>query len=126
MSLDEKTRSKIAHPNNPNENFDHMRIECRAKDKIHYHDTFAEELFHKMRTVTSDHFLHQIFLLQISFEGYTGHIAFNESGERVNYTLNIYQVTMNKLPRNVIDRKDSIRIYSLSFSRWEISRMIIL
>ena len=41
----------------------------------------------------------------MSFEGYTGHIAFNESGERVNYTLNIHQVTMNKLPRNVIDQE---------------------
>ena len=38
----------------------------------------------------------------MSFDGYTGHISFNEYGERINYTLNIYQVTMNRLPRNVI------------------------
>lgn len=110
MSLDEKTRGKIAHPNNPNENFDHLKIECRAKDKVHQHDAFTEELFNRMRTVNSLSFSFtnkNVLSHQISFEGYTGHIAFNESGERVNYTLNIYQVTMNKLPRNVSDRKSS-------------------
>ena len=43
------------------------------------------------------------FLYSFHIEGYTGHIEFNEYGERINYTLNVYQVTMNKLPRNVID-----------------------
>lgn len=63
MSLDEKTRAKIAHPNNPNENFDHLKIECRAKDKIHPHDAFAEELFNKMRTVKFHTFINKVFLL---------------------------------------------------------------
>lgn len=28
-------------------------------------------------------------------------MAFNEDGERMNYVLKIYQVTMNRLPRDV-------------------------
>jgi hypothetical protein len=50
----------------------------------------------------------------MSFEGYTGHIAFNESGERINYTMNVYQVTMNKLPRNV-NMIESFRIICFDF-----------
>lgn len=51
-------------------------------------------------------FFRNVFRFKVSFEGYTGLVRFNEYGERINYTLNVYQVTMNKLPRNV------------NFSRW--------
>ncbi|CAF0910875.1 unnamed protein product [Adineta steineri] len=87
MALDETTRSKIVQSNDGDENFDHLKIECRAADKQHQHIDFGEKLFNIMKS--------------LSFEGYTGHITFNEYGERVNYTLNVHQVTMNRLPRNL-------------------------
>lgn len=87
MSLNDKVRARIVQSNNHDENFEHLKIECRARDRQYQHEGFGEELFNAMKS--------------ISFEGYTGHISFNEYGERKNFTLNIYQVTMNKLPRNV-------------------------
>ncbi|CAF3435085.1 unnamed protein product [Rotaria socialis] len=87
MALDEPTRAEILHASDNEDNFDHLKIECRAKDKNHPHEAFGENLFNIMKT--------------ISFEGYSGYVSFNEYGERINYTLNIHQVTMNKLPRNI-------------------------
>ncbi|CAF1149652.1 unnamed protein product [Rotaria sp. Silwood1] len=87
MALDDMTRNDILHPTDTDDNFDHLKIQCRAKDKNPQHEAFGEQLFNIMKT--------------ISFEGYTGHIKFNEYGERTNYTLNVYQITMNKLPRNL-------------------------
>ncbi len=87
MSLNDQTRSKIVDADSRDDNFDHLKIQCRVKEKQRQHESFGEELFHKMKSV--------------SFEGYSGHISFNEYGERINYTLNVYQITMNRLPRNV-------------------------
>ncbi|UJR30873.1 hypothetical protein I4U23_018386 [Adineta vaga] len=87
MILDESTRMKIVHSDSNDENYDHLKIDCRAADKQHQHEDFGEKLATIMRS--------------LSFEGYTGQITFNERGERVNYTLHVYQVTMNKLPKNV-------------------------
>ncbi|CAF1193179.1 unnamed protein product [Rotaria sordida] len=87
MTLDDMTRTEILHPSDTDDSFGHLKIQCRVKTKNPPHETFGEQLFNIMKT--------------ISFEGYTGHITFNEYGERTNYTLNVYQVTMNKLPRNV-------------------------
>ncbi|CAF0851429.1 unnamed protein product [Adineta ricciae] len=87
MMLDEDTRTKIIQPDSNDENYDHLKINCRAADKHYQHEDFSEKLATIMRS--------------LSFEGYTGQITFNERGERVNYTLHVYQVTMNKLPKNV-------------------------
>jgi len=51
MGLDDRTRAKIAHPNSPDANFDHLKIECRAKDKQHHHEAFSEQLFNIMKSV---------------------------------------------------------------------------
>ena len=107
-SLDPKTRSKIVHSNETNQNFHHLRVQCRAKDRYGTHDEFSEQLFQRMRAVNTTFDVHRPILghraLQLSFQGYSGHIGFNDQGERINYTLNVHQVTMNKLPRNVSDR----------------------
>lgn len=98
MSLDDRIRSEIS-----DENFDYLKIQCRAKENQIQHESFGKELFNKMKLVQDlivKYFRKNSFV-QISFDGYTGHVAFNEYGERINYTLNIYQVTMNRLPRNV-------------------------
>ncbi|CAF3068666.1 unnamed protein product [Rotaria sp. Silwood2] len=87
MALDDMTRMEALHPSDTDDSFDHLKIECRSKDKNQQHEAFGEQLFNIMKT--------------ISFEGYTGNIKFNEYGDRTNYTLNVYQITMNKLPRNV-------------------------
>ncbi|CAF3688902.1 unnamed protein product, partial [Adineta steineri] len=87
MFLDERTRAKIVDSDSTDDNFDHLKIECRAKGRQRSHEPFGEKLFSIMQS--------------LSFDGYSGHVAFNEYGERINYTLNVYQVTMNKLPRNM-------------------------
>ncbi|CAF3649865.1 unnamed protein product [Adineta steineri] len=87
MFLDERTRAKIVDSDSTDDNFDHLKIECRAKGRQRSHESFGEKLFSIMQS--------------LSFDGYSGHVAFNEYGERINYTLNVYQVTMNKLPRNM-------------------------
>jgi hypothetical protein len=51
MSLDDKTRAKIIHPNNLDDNFDHLKIECRAKDKHNQHEEFGDQLFNIMKSV---------------------------------------------------------------------------
>ncbi len=51
MSLDDKTRAKIVDPNNPDENFDHLKIECRAKDKHNQHEGFGDQLINIMKSV---------------------------------------------------------------------------
>ncbi len=51
MGLDDKTRAKIVQPNNPDENFDHLKIECRTQDKHHQHEAFGDQLFHIMKSV---------------------------------------------------------------------------
>ncbi|CAF1368008.1 unnamed protein product, partial [Adineta ricciae] len=87
MSLDERTRAKIIDSDSTDDNFDHLKIECRSKGKHRSHEAFGDKLFQTMRSIT--------------FEGYSGNVAFNEYGERLNYTLNVYQVTMNRLPRHI-------------------------
>ena len=52
MMLDDATREKIVHINDTDENFDHLKIECRAKDKPSPHQTFGELLFRTMKSVT--------------------------------------------------------------------------
>jgi len=60
MSLDDKTRAKIIHPNILDENFDHLKIECRAKDKHNQHEGFSDQLFNIMKSVK--HIITKIFL----------------------------------------------------------------
>ncbi len=48
MGLDESIRSKIIQSD---ENFEHLKIECRAKDKRHQHEAFSEQLFNIMKSV---------------------------------------------------------------------------
>jgi len=51
MGLDEARRAKIVQPNNPNENFDHLKIECRTEDKHHQHEAFGDQLLNIMKSV---------------------------------------------------------------------------
>lgn len=51
MNLDEKTRAKIVYSNNPDENFDHLKIECRSKNKNHQHEGFGNQLLDEMKRV---------------------------------------------------------------------------
>lgn len=51
MALDEKTRGKIVQASNPDENFDHLKIECRTQDKNHQHDAFGDQLLNTMKSV---------------------------------------------------------------------------
>lgn len=87
MSLDNNLRSKIVESEYHDEHFDYLKIQCRSQRNQDQHEPFGEALFHLMKTM--------------SFEGYTGHIQFNDYGERTNYALDVYQVTMNRLPRHV-------------------------
>ncbi|CAF2402152.1 unnamed protein product [Rotaria sp. Silwood2] len=87
MLLDDRIRSKIVYSDSDDDNFDHLKIQCRTKENQRQYELFDEELFNIMKS--------------LSFDGYSGYVAFNEYGERINYTLNIYQVTMNRLPRNI-------------------------
>ncbi|UJR15747.1 hypothetical protein I4U23_002682 [Adineta vaga] len=87
MSLDERTRAKIIDSDSTDDNFDHLKIDCRSKGRQQSHEPFGDKLFQMMKSIT--------------FEGYSGNVAFNEYGERLNYTLNVYQVTMNRLPRHI-------------------------
>lgn len=51
MALDETTRNKIVQPNNTDDNFDHLKIACRAADKQYQHEGFGEKLFNIMKSV---------------------------------------------------------------------------
>ncbi|CAF0954909.1 unnamed protein product, partial [Didymodactylos carnosus] len=68
-------------------NSDYLKIRCRTAQKPIEKHKVGELLFDVMKSVV--------------FEGFSGHVEFNEYGERVNYTLDVHQITMNKLPRNV-------------------------
>ncbi|CAF0794953.1 unnamed protein product [Rotaria sp. Silwood1] len=101
MLLDDRIRSKIVYSDSDDDNFDHLKIQCRTKENRRQHKLFGEELFNIMKSV--------------SFDGYSGYVAFNEYGERINYTLNIYQVTMNRLPRNIGNfTRDEFSLHNLS------------
>lgn len=52
MALDDTTREKILHANDTDENYDHLRIECRAKDRPLPHQSFGERLFQTMKSVS--------------------------------------------------------------------------
>ena len=54
MLLDEDVRSKILDSDSPDENFEHLKIECRAKGKHHAHQPFGEQLFRMMQSVRRD------------------------------------------------------------------------
>ncbi|CAF1098489.1 unnamed protein product [Rotaria sordida] len=101
MLLDDRIRSKIVYSDSNDNNFDHLKIQCRTKTNQQQHELFSEELFNIMKS--------------LSFDGYSGHIAFNEYGERINYTLNMYQVTMNRLPKNIGNfTRDEFSLHNLS------------
>jgi hypothetical protein len=51
MSLDDRTRAKIVDADSIDENFDHLKIDCRAKGKQRSHEPFGEKLFQKMKSV---------------------------------------------------------------------------
>jgi len=51
MSLDDRTRAKIVDADSIDENFDHLKIDCRAKGKQRSHEPFGEQLFQKMKSV---------------------------------------------------------------------------
>ncbi len=41
-------------------------------------------------------------LLNISFQGLTGNVQFsNKTGQRINYTFDVYRVTRNEMPKNI-------------------------
>ena len=54
MSLDDQTRAQIADPDLIDDNFDHLKIECRAKGKQRSHESFGERLFQAMKSVGSN------------------------------------------------------------------------
>ena len=66
MALNEKLRAKIIRSNNTNQNFDHLKIECRVKDAQNQHEAFGEELFNIMKSVKTN-ILKNIFLKNVSF-----------------------------------------------------------
>ena len=45
MSLDAKTRLKLT------DKFEHLKIQCRAEGNQLQHQSFGDELFHKMKSV---------------------------------------------------------------------------
>lgn len=49
MSLNGQTRSKIVDSDSMDDNFDHLKIQCRGNGK--QHEQFGEELFHRMKSV---------------------------------------------------------------------------
>jgi hypothetical protein len=51
MSLDDKTRSKIVDTDSIDDNYNHLKIQCRAKGKQHQHEPFGEQLFNNMKSV---------------------------------------------------------------------------
>jgi len=51
MSLNDQSRSKIVDPESIDDNFDHLKISCRAKGNQPQHYPFGEELFQKMKSV---------------------------------------------------------------------------
>ncbi len=51
MSLDNQTRLKIVDPQSMDDNFDHLKIQCRLKGNQPQHESFGEELFNKMKSV---------------------------------------------------------------------------
>ncbi|CAF1276326.1 unnamed protein product, partial [Didymodactylos carnosus] len=66
---------------------DHLKIRCRSPYKAVEKHRMGELLVDIMKSTT--------------FEGFSGHIEFNKYGERINYILDVHQITMNKLPKNV-------------------------
>lgn len=58
MSLNDKTRAKIVQSNHHGNNFEHLKIECRARDRQYQHEGFGKELFNAMKSVKSK----QIFI----------------------------------------------------------------
>lgn len=51
VNLDEVARAEVVHAGEDDDNFDHLKIECRAKDKNHPHEAFGESLFNIMKAV---------------------------------------------------------------------------
>jgi hypothetical protein len=51
MSLDDSTRSKIVDADSVDDNFDHLKIQCRVKGAKRQHEPFGEQLFHIMKSV---------------------------------------------------------------------------
>ena len=51
MMLDEDTRNKIIQPDSNDENYEHLKINCRAADKHYQHEDFGERLATIMRSV---------------------------------------------------------------------------
>lgn len=52
MSLNAFLRSKILYSDYENDNFDHLKIQCRVQDNLHRpHELFGEELFNIMKSV---------------------------------------------------------------------------
>ncbi|CAF4643979.1 unnamed protein product, partial [Didymodactylos carnosus] len=65
---------------------DYLKIRCRSAHKAIEKHKMGELFFDIMKSTI--------------FDGFSGHVEFNEYGERINYMLDIHQITMNKLPRN--------------------------
>lgn len=51
MMLDEDTRNTIIQPDSNDENYEHLKINCRAADKHYQHEDFGERLATIMRSV---------------------------------------------------------------------------
>lgn len=51
MTLDERTRAKIIDSDSTDDNFDHLKIDCRSKVKQQSHEAFGDKLFQTMRSV---------------------------------------------------------------------------
>ena len=51
MSLDEVTRSHIVDIDSWDENYTHLKIQCRTKDRQKQHQAFGEALFNQMKSV---------------------------------------------------------------------------
>ena len=66
MSLDDRTRAKIIDSDSVDDNFDHLKIDCRAQGKQRSHESFGEQLFHTMKSVNqiikTKEFIHLNFL----------------------------------------------------------------
>lgn len=70
MNLDTKTRAKITHSNNMDDNFDHLKIECRSKDKTNQHEDFGAQLLEEMKQVKKNKFLSNQKLSYLSFKAF--------------------------------------------------------
>lgn len=54
MSLDEEIRSRIVDVDSWDENYRHLKIQCRAKEQRRQHQEFGEALFEEMKLVQRD------------------------------------------------------------------------